>query len=128
MLGAIAPVVGVEIGPRVPEPLKWLDEPAGVEWQQGARVGLLVRREAVRAGPVLTFSAADANSALDAVDLLGLDHARGFEQGADNEAALVAIVDMADIGLHPAPGCVVILVAPVQGSEAASGRQHLIHA
>ncbi|AYZ70648.1 MULTISPECIES: hypothetical protein [Stenotrophomonas] len=49
--------------------------------------------------------------ALEVVNLLGLDDARGLEQGADNEVALVGGVDVAGVGLDPTARAHVLLVA-----------------
>lgn len=45
------------------------------------------------------------------MDLLGLDYARGLEQGADNKPSLVPAVDVAGVCLHPAARRVIVLVA-----------------
>lgn len=95
----------------VPDPLQRLKEPARVDRQQLARVGLVVGWEAIRPCPVLAHPAARAHAPLEVVDLLGLDYARCLEQCADNEPTLVRSVDVPRVGLHPAARPVIVLVA-----------------
>ena len=87
-----AAFVRVEVLTGVPEPFQRLDQPLRVEREQGSRVDLLDQRGTIGAGPVLAVAAANADPALEVVDLLGLNYARGLEQGADNEAALVPAI------------------------------------
>ncbi|KUP00567.1 hypothetical protein AR276_22105 [Stenotrophomonas maltophilia] len=96
LLGPPAAFVWVEVRTGIPEPFQRLDQPLRVEREQGARVDLLVGREAVRAGPVLALTVADAHAPLEVVDLLWLDHARAVEQGPDNDAALGRIWPVVD--------------------------------